>query len=66
MQDFRNLKVWDKNHKLTLAVYKISLTSLREEAYGLTSQIRRSCMSIPTNIAEGSCRGTEAEFIQFT
>ncbi len=65
MQDFRHLKVWEKSHKLTLSIYKISLAFPREEVYGLTSQLRRSCMSIPTNIAEGCCRGTDAEFKQF-
>jgi four helix bundle protein len=65
MQDFRNLKVWEKSHKLTLSVYKITLAFPREEVYGLTSQIRRASMSTPTNIAEGCGRGTDAEFKQF-
>jgi len=65
VQDFRNLKVWEKSHKFTISIYKITLAFPREEIYGLTSQLRRSCMSIPTNIAEGCCRGTDAEFKQF-
>jgi len=65
MKDFRNLKVWQKGHQFVLAVYKVSAGFPKEELYGLTSQIRRSCASIPTNIAEGCCRGTDAEFSRF-
>ena len=65
MKDFRNLKVWQKSHQFALAVYKVSATFPKEELYGITSQIRRSCASIPTNIAEGCCRGTDAEFGRF-
>ena len=65
MKDFRKLKVWEKSHRLTLAVYKATATCPREELYGLTSQIRRSCASIPANIAEGCCRGGDAEFARF-
>ncbi len=57
MRDFRKQKVWAKSHRLTLKVYKITATFPRQELYGLTSQIRRACASIPTNIAEGCGRG---------
>jgi len=53
MRDFRDLKVWEKAHRLTLAVYKATLLFPKEELYGLTSQIRRASTSIPANIAEG-------------
>ena len=53
MRDFREIKVWAKAHLLTLEVYKVTATFPREEVYGLTSQLRRSCASIPANIAEG-------------
>jgi hypothetical protein len=56
MQDFRNLKVWEKAHILTLDVYRVSKIFPREEMYGLTSQLRRASVSIAANIAEGSCR----------
>ena len=61
MKDFRQLKVWEKSHQLALAIYKAT----KEELYGLTSQIRRSSMSIPTNIAEGCGRFTDADFARF-
>ena len=65
MQDFRNLKVWEKAHTLTLDVYKSSKAFPREEMYGLTSQIRRASVSIGANIAEGSCRKGDADFARF-
>jgi hypothetical protein len=51
-RDFRELKVWAKAHRLTLDAYASSRTFPKEEAFGLTSQIRRAAPSIPTNIAE--------------
>lgn len=65
MKDFKKLKVWQKAHRLTLDVYKASATFPREELYGLTSQIRRSCLSIPSNIAEGCDRGSDTDFARF-
>ena len=65
MQDYRNLEVWKKSHELTLSVYESTSQFPREEIYGLTSQIRRSCASIPTNIAEGSGRESAADFARF-
>jgi four helix bundle protein len=65
MRDFHELKVWEKAHRLTLAVYKVTSGFPREELYGLTSQIRRSSSSIPANIAEACGRGTNAEFAHF-
>ena len=50
MQAFRNLKVWEKAHILTLDIYKSSRTFPREETYGLTSQMRRSSASIGANL----------------
>ena len=65
MQDFRELRVWQKAHELTLAVYRATRTFPREEAYGLTSQVRPSCSSIPANLAEGCGRIGDAEFARF-
>jgi four helix bundle protein len=65
MKDFRQLKVWEKSHQLALAVYRFTAKFPKEELYGLTSQIRRASMSIPTNIAEGCGRNTDAEFARF-
>ena len=65
MQSFRNLQVWEKSHNLTLQIYKLTSECPREEIYGLTSQIRRACASIPTNIAEGCGRESSADFARF-
>ncbi len=65
MQSFRNLKVWEKAHNLTLDVYKTSRSFPREELYGLTSQMRRSSASIGANIAEGCCRKGDHELGRF-
>ncbi len=65
MRDFRELKVWQKSHQLALEVYKATAVFPNEELYGLTSQIRRSSTSIPTNIAEGCGRNGEAELARF-
>lgn len=65
MRDFKRLQVWQKAHKLTLAVYEVTAAFPKDELYGLTSQIRRSSSSIPANIAEGCGREGEAEFARF-
>ena len=65
MHDFRRLQVWDKSHGLTLKIYELTSEFPREEIYGLTSQIRRACASIPTNIAEGCGRESPADFARF-
>lgn len=66
MRNFKELKVWQKAHDLTLEVYKATSTFPRDELYGLTSQIRRSCSSIPANIAEGCGRKGDAEYDRLT
>lgn len=65
MKDFRQLKVWEKSHQIALAIYRATKEFPKEELYGLTSQIRRASMSIPTNIAEGCGRNTDADFARF-
>lgn len=65
MKDFRQLQVWEKSHRLALEIYRITKDFPKEELYGLTSQIRRSSMSIPTNIAEGCGKFTDADFARF-
>ena len=65
MKDFRTLQVWQRSHQLTLDIYKVTQVFPREEAYGLTSQMRRSSASIPTNIAEGCGRNGDAELCRF-
>jgi four helix bundle protein len=65
VQSFRNLKVWEKAHNLTLDVYRSTKAFPREEIYGLTSQSRRASVSIGANIAEGSCRNGDVDFARF-
>ena len=65
MQDFRKLKVWDKAHNLNMRVYDATDRFPREEAFGLTAQMRRAASSVPTNIAEGCGRGSDAGFARF-
>lgn len=65
MRDFRGLKVWEKSHHLTLQIYKMTRSFPSEERYGLTSQIRRSCASIPANIAEGCGTYSDAELARY-
>lgn len=65
MKDFRDLKVWDKAHQLTLAVYRATGGFPRSELYGLTSQIRRCSTSIAANIAEGCGKRGNAEFHRY-
>src|SRR6188508_3362419 len=62
---YRDLKVWEKAHHLTLAVYAATRAFPREELYGLTSQVRRAAASVPANIAEGRGRYGKAEFGRF-
>jgi four helix bundle protein len=65
VRDFKKLKVWERSYRLMLAAYEATATFPREELYGLTSQIRRSCAAIPANIVEGCGRGTNADLARF-
>jgi four helix bundle protein len=65
VQSFRDLHVWQKSMELTVAVYRITASFPREEVFGLTSQLRRAAISIPSNIAEGQGRLNTREFRQF-
>ena len=65
MKDFRDLKVWGKAHALALHVYDLTARFPSAERYGLTSQMRRCAMSVPSNIAEGCGRGSDADFARF-
>jgi len=61
----KDLNVWKKAMDLAAQVYSLTARFPKEELYGLTSQIRRSAVSIPSNIAEGAARHSRKEFIQF-
>ena len=65
MKDFRDLKVWEKAHRLTLGVYKATSRFPREELYGLTSQMRRCGTSIAANLAEGCGKRGNNEFQRY-
>jgi four helix bundle protein len=65
MKDFRKLNVWEKAHSLAVEIYKITAGFPKSEIFGLTSQIRRACSSIPANIAEGCGRDGEVDFARF-
>ena len=65
MQDFKNLKVWEKSHQVAIILCRLTRGFPREEIYGLTAQIKRAAVSIPSNIAEGQGRWTTGEFVQF-
>ena len=65
MHNLKELKIWKKAIEMATNVYKITADFPREEKYGLTSQIRRSAVSVPSNIAEGAGRNSDNEFCHF-
>ncbi|MFK5972427.1 MAG: four helix bundle protein [Flavobacteriaceae bacterium] len=65
MHNFQELIIWKKAMKVTVDVYRLSAKFPKEEKYGLTSQIRRSAISVPSNIAEGAGRNSNKEFRHF-
>lgn len=62
MRDFKKYDIWKLSHELTLDIYTLSRNYPKSENYSLTSQIQRASSSIPTNIAEGCGRDSDAEF----
>ena len=65
MQDFKNLVVWQKAHKVTLDVFALSATFARPPYYALQNQMTRAAMSVPANLAEGAGRTGDPEFRRF-
>jgi four helix bundle protein len=65
MKTHKDLEVWKKSINIVTTVYKITASFPKDELYGLTSQIRRAAVSIPSNIAEGAGRNHVNEFRQF-
>lgn len=65
MKDYRTLLVWQRSHVLTLEIYSLTKRFPKEELFGLTSQLRRCCSSIPANLAEGCGRDSDAELKRF-
>jgi four helix bundle protein len=62
---FRELKVWQRAYELTLDLYRITRKFPKAEIYGWTSQLQRSAVSVPANIAEGYERNHRKEYVQF-
>lgn len=65
MHNYKELKVWQESMEMTLSIYSISAHFPSEERFGLTSQIRRAAVSVPSNISEGAGRNSNGEFKQF-
>ena len=65
MKSHKDLEVWKRSVELVKTIYELTKSFPKEELYGITNQIRRSAVSIPSNIAEGAARNYNKEFIQF-
>jgi len=65
VSSYKDLVVWQKSVELVIEVYAATAKFPREETFGLTSQLRRCAVSVPSNIAEGQGRATRGEFVQF-
>jgi len=65
VQGFRELKVWQRSHALAVDVYRLSAAFPPRERFGLTVQLRRAAVSVPTNIAEGSKRLRKQDYARF-
>ena len=65
IRNHKDLEVWKKSMDLVSNIYKIPESFPNKELYGLTNQIRRAAVSVPSNIAEGAARSSKKEFIQF-
>lgn len=65
MQHFQKLQVWKRSYKMVLALYKATRSFPTDERFGVTSQLRRAALSVPTNIAEGSRRSAPKDYARF-
>lgn len=65
MQNYKDLKVWEKAHGFTLRIYEVTKLFPKDEIYSLTNQIRRAAASIPANIAEGCGKNSKLDFANF-
>lgn len=62
---YRKLKLWEKANEMAIQVYKVTKKFPKEELYGLTSQVRRAAVSVPTNIVEGHASKSRKDFLNF-
>jgi four helix bundle protein len=65
MNNYKELKIWQKSVDLAVRIYGVTKDFPKEEVYGLTSQLRRCAISVPSNIAEGAGRNTKKDFNKF-
>jgi len=65
LSSFRGLRVWQEAMKLTMEIYRVTVNFPKHELYGLSSQIRRAAVSVPSNIAEGKGHRSDKEFVRF-
>ena len=65
MHQFKNLEIWKRSQDLCIEVYTVTRNFPSTETFGLTSQLRRAAVSIPSNIAEGTSRNSDKEFVRF-
>lgn len=65
IKNYRDLIVWQKAMTLAKQIYETTRSFPKEELYGLTQQLRRAAVSIPSNIAEGNGRGTKPDYVRF-
>jgi four helix bundle protein len=65
LRNYKELKVWQKSYQLCLKIYRATDVFPKNEGFGLTSQMRRSALSIPSNVAEGYGRKTTPEYLRF-
>ena len=65
INSYKDLIVWQRAMELVVAVYELTENFPKEEVYGITSQVRRSALSIASNIAEGRYRGTKSDYLHF-
>jgi four helix bundle protein len=65
MRGYQELRVWQLGVEISLSVYRLTSSFPKDELYGLTSQLRRASVSVPSNIAEGHTRGTTKDLIRY-
>lgn len=65
MKNYKDLFVWQRGHAFVLDVYRVTKNFPKEELYGITSQLRRAAVSVPTNVAEGSGKFTQRDFANY-